>query len=284
MNEHDSFDDGIGLIDIYEFLLEAWRTIAMVAAIGAVLGLAAAFLLPEKFQASVSIQPGKVLGADVEKSSVLAEKMSSPSYYSEQTWSECGLLDASNPAQALVSSLKPAIPRKSEFVAVSFKSKSRKTSVACLNAVLEDVKKDQDLLARKQIDLATRTLELEKEKLKSAEEFVAKIAGKTLTFDIRDTQFPATQLFYVTLQAKQTEITELKKSIQTTVILLSVPKTQPASFLTPIYSPERKVEPKRAIIIVASTVAGAFLGFAFFALRAALRKVKLKAQAELSPK
>lgn len=71
-------DDEISLLDIYEFFKEGWRTVAAATVLIGATGLGTAFALPEKFLASASIQPARVLGSDVEGINVLAEKMRSP--------------------------------------------------------------------------------------------------------------------------------------------------------------------------------------------------------------
>ena len=79
MNEQNYVaDDEISLLDIYEFLKDGWLTIAATTVLGGAIGVGTAFVLPEKFLASATIQPTRVLGNDVESIAVLAEKMRSP--------------------------------------------------------------------------------------------------------------------------------------------------------------------------------------------------------------
>lgn len=215
-----------------------------------------------------------MLGEDVEKVAVLAEKMRSPTYYSQQSFTACDVADSTNPAQKLATALNPNVARNSAFVSVSFKSTNINTSIACLNAVLTDVKQNQSETAERQIALATATLNKEKEQLKLAEDFISSVSQKTLTFDFKDTQFSASQLLFGMLQSKQNEITNLKSSIQRTELLLSEPQTKSASFTTPIYSPSQKVEPKRSLIAVISVLAGGFIGLMLLVLRRTVKHIK----------
>lgn len=275
MNEQNYVaDDEISLLDIFEFLKDGWLTIAATTVLGGAIGIGTAFVLPEKFLASATIQPTRVLGEDVEKVAVLAEKMRSPTYYSQQSFTACDVADSTNPAQTLVTALNPNVGRNSAFVSVSFKSTNIITSTACLNAVLADVKQNQGETAERQIALATATLNIEKEQLKLAEDFISSVSQKTLTFDFKDTQFSASQLLFGMLQSKQNEITNLKSSIQRTELLLSEPQTKPASFTTPIYSPSQKVEPKRSVIAVISVLVGGFIGLMLLMLRRAVKHIK----------
>jgi LPS O-antigen subunit length determinant protein (WzzB/FepE family) len=275
MNEQNYVaDDEISLLDIYEFLKDGWLTIAATTVLGGAIGVGTAFVLPEKFLASATIQPTRVLGNDVESIAVLAEKMRLPTYYSQQSFTACDVADSTNPAQTLATALKPNVARNSAFVSVSFKSTNINTSIACLNAVLADVKQNQNESAERQIALATATINKEKEQLKIAEDFVSSVSQKTLTFNFKDTQFSASQLLFGMLQSKQNEITNLKSSIQRTELLLSEPQTKSASFTTPIYSPSQKVEPKRSLIAVISVLAGGFIGLMLLVLRRAVKHIK----------
>lgn len=284
MNEQNYIaDDEMSLLYIYEFLKDGWKTIAATIVLGGAIGVGTAFVLPEKFLASATVQPARVLDEDVEKVSVLAEKMRSPTYYSHQTFIACDVADSTNPAQTLAKALNPNVARNSAFVSVSFKSTNINTSVACLNAMLDDVKLNQNNIVQRQITLATATLNQEKEQLKLAEAFVAKLSDKALTFDFKDTQFSASQLLLATLQSKQNEITNLRSSIQRIELLLSEPLTKSASFTTPIYSPSQKVEPKRSLIAVISVLAGGFIGLMFLVLRRAIKHIKEQSVVKSTP-
>ncbi len=271
MNEQNYVaDDEISLLDIYEFLKDGWATIAATTVLGGAIGIGTAFVIPEKFLASATIQPARVLGEDVEKVSVLAEKLRSPTYYSPQTAFACDVKEATS----LASALNPNVARNSAFVSVSFKSTNINTSVACLNAVLDDVKLNQNDIAQRHIALSQSQLNNEKEQLKVAQAFVAARSDKTMTFDFKDAQFSASQLLLATLQSKQREITDLKNRIQRTGLLLTEPQTKTASFTTPIYSPPHKVEPKRSLIAVISVLAGGFVGLMLLVFRRVIKQIK----------
>ncbi len=233
-------DDEISLQDIYRFFKEGWKTIAATTALGGAIGVSAAFAIPQRFMANATIQTARVLGEEVESTAVLAEKMRSPTYYSQQTLSTCKVLEASDPADELTKELKPNVARNSAFVSVSFKSKDKQTAVGCLNAVMTDIRLNQLEMIERQITIVKSTLSIEKEKLKQAEEFVEILSKKILTFELKDVQFSTTQFTLSTLESKRSEIVTLRSSIKKTEMLLDEPQTKTASFATPIYSPANK--------------------------------------------
>jgi LPS O-antigen subunit length determinant protein (WzzB/FepE family) len=110
--------------------------------------------------------------------------------------------------------------------------------------------------------------------LKQAEDFLDTLGDKKALFNFNDTKFSASSLLIATLQARQSEITELKNSIQSTEKALTPPQTRPTSFATPIYAPTQRVEPKRSLVVLACTVAGLGLGFFWLLSLRAVRALK----------
>lgn len=267
-------DDEISLLDIYMFIKEGWKSIAISTFFAGILGVGAAFVLPEKYLASASIQPAKVLGNDVETVAMLAEKMKSPTYYSSNTFSLCNLNETPNAGQELTKALNPNVAKNSSFVSISFKAISPQQSRSCLDAVLGDVVRNQNEIAENRINLAKSNLSKDKEKLLLAERFLSSLSKQSKLFDFKDEQFSASQLLLATIQSKQSEVTELKNSIQQAELLLMEPQTKTASFTTPIFSPESKVEPKRSLIIAISVLAGGLLGLLWLFVRRAMTKIK----------
>ena len=239
MNEQNYVaDDEISLLDIYEFLKDGWITIAATTVLGGAIGVGTALSLPEKFLASATIQPTRVLGEDVEKIAVLAEKMRSPTYYSQQSFTACDVADSTNPAQTLATALKSNVAKNSSFLSVSFKSTNINTSIACLNAVLDDVIKAQAVLkepilqranedvrqARQRLDTSRIKNEQElkqnkeklqtlKEKLGAAQQFVNRFENNAARFDFKDNQFSASSLLLATILSKQNEVKDLQIQI-----------------------------------------------------------------------
>lgn len=244
MTEKKENDDDLNLLDIYEFFRRGWKTLVFFSMLGLSVGVIAAFVLPEKFQASALIEPASVAKkerndsiakASVEPVAVLVEKMKVPTYYGEATIKACNLSDAANPAQALVRGLNPNAPRNSAYVSVTFKAESPTIAATCLESVLKDVVENQARLAKPlinnlEVELANAEQELQsniaerdqqriknreklnvaKAKLVATENFVEKFSNDSLTFKFGDQQFSATALLLSTLISKQNEIKDLE--------------------------------------------------------------------------
>jgi len=316
-------DDEISLFDIYDFLRDGWTTLVGLSVLGLIVGVAISFALPEKFRASGQIEPARVAGEDVEEVSRLAEKLRSPTYYSIKTLEACQALEKANPADFVAKGLNPFVGRQSAFVSVAFEAKSPAAASGCLGAVIDDVRRDQEVLARasqkkvteqirllrerydravqlrdQQIALNVQRLAVAKEKLVAAQYFIKEFENKALTFDFKDDQFSASSLLVATLQSKQNEakdlqiqiddlemqvkakftsvdgdVFKLQEEITELQASLEAPATRDAQFATPIYAPETKVFPKRALIIVIAMLVGGFAGLVLLIGRRAYRAI-----------
>lgn len=239
MNDsHRVADEDISLVDVYELLKNGWKTIAALTILGGILSIGAALIMPEKYIARASIQSTRILGEDIEKVDILAEKMRSPTYYSQQTINACSLADDLNATQILSDSLNPSVKKGSSFVSVSFKSRDTKISVGCLNSVLDDVVSNQSALAvpiksralndiniaRQRLETAKlrrqqeilqnqERLQISREKLKAAQDFVRGYETNSRRFEFDDGQFSASSLLLATILSKQNEVKDLQIEI-----------------------------------------------------------------------
>lgn len=128
-------------------------------------------------------------------------------------------------------------------------------------------------------------LKVAQTKLAAAEKFVETFSRDPSTVKSTDPQFSSSAIILPALIAKQTEIKDLEELIDSLKLsvaanmtdkdkavrkmastvselknALEPPSTKPATFAAPIYAPNTKVEPKRAVIVLVGLVAGGFLG------------------------
>lgn len=136
-------------------------------------------------------------------------------------------------------------------------------------------------------------------KLAGNQAFVDQFSKDVLSFKFDNNQFSAWALLLNTLISKQNdikqleleinllqfevngnittkdnEVLELGKQLNDLKNAMNEPLTRKASFATPIYAPDQKVEPKRSIILLVSVFAGFALSVMFLLGRKALRHVQ----------
>lgn len=267
-------DDGANLLDIINFLQNGWKVIAITSILGLGIGGAYAFLAPSKFQAEVIAQGALVAGQLVEPPAVSAEKLKQPTYYSQETLKQCDLKETPNAFSALSKDLKPTLSKTAPVINLSYTAKSPEIAKACLESVLADIGRDQQRLAEPLIKIRGEQLANTKIKLALAEEAMTQLGGKKLSFDIPDQKFSSSALLYSIILSKQNEISDLRKTVETQTVELSIPQTQPAAAVTPIYAPDMRVSPKRSAAIVGGLFGGALLGILCLLGQQSWKKIK----------
>ena len=267
-------EDEISLKDIIDFLSESWKPIALSGILGGLLASGYAFITPPKYQATANIQVAKVAGSDVEAPSTLVEKLKMPMYYSTDSYSACNVMDKIEPGEMIVKSLKPRLSKTAPIISFSYKEESREDAQKCLESILNDVRNNQNLLAKPLLESKKKQLTNLKKKLDAAERVVKSLAIKNSNFDFSDSKFSASALLLATTLSKDTEIKDLVNQINDLEISLTEPQTQETFLTTPIYAPKQKVSPERALILMGGVAAGLFLGLLFMIGKRSLHAYK----------
>lgn len=270
MNTAQDFEYKTNLIEeLKDFLKESWRTLLISMSFGMIIGVAAAFLLPEKFEATAAVESGKVLGQPIEEVDVLLARMKLPSYYSESTVFSCGGDDIAN-------QVSPRAGRSAAFILISYRAATSELAKQCLEAVLSDVRKNQAIESQPSIKIARENISSAKEKLERAEKFIADL--RRAGVNSKGAQIGVAPFLFLIYQAKQDEIQTLRKEISALTMDLTEPRTRPAAFAAPVYSPSKKVEPKRVVITVIFTVLAGFLGVLFMFFRRTYRNNMMRSE------
>jgi len=267
-------EEGIGLIDVFNFIQNGWKIIGVAGVFGLLIGCTYAFLAPLKFQGEILIQGASVAGLPVEPPAVLIEKLKQPTYYSDGSVTQCALNETPTAKSSLAKHLKPALNKSAPVITMTYTADSAQTAKECLESVLGDIANDQQKLAAPLIKIREDQLASTKTKLELAEKVMEQFDGKKLNFDIPDQKFSSSTLLYSIILSKQNEITDLRKSIETQMIELSPPQTQAASAITPIYAPDIRVFPKRSIAIAGGLFGGVVLGMLCLLIGQSWLKIK----------
>jgi uncharacterized protein involved in exopolysaccharide biosynthesis len=267
-------EDEISLKDIIDFLDESWKTIVLGGVVGGLLGLGYGLIVPAKYQATANIQVAKVAGADVEAPAVLVEKLKMPMYYSQKTYVACNVMDKLEPGEEIAKTLKPALAKTAPIITISYREESREGAQKCLESVLDDVRSNQNILAKPILESKANQLLNLKLKLESAEKIVKILPKNNAGFDFPDSKFSASTLLLATILSKENEIKDLRTAINDLEIVLVEPQTRETFLTTPIYAPQQKVSPKRTMILIGGLLAGLFLGLVFVIGRSGYKSYK----------
>jgi uncharacterized protein involved in exopolysaccharide biosynthesis len=238
--------------------VESWKAIALGGMIAGLLATGYIFITPPKYQATANIQVARVAGSDIESPAILLEKMKIPSYYSQKTYLACNVKDAVDPGMTIASNLKPILVKSAPIIKVSYKAASRKEAVSCLEAVMDEIRFNQNILSKSVINTKLTQLLALKQKLHTIESFRSKLTN--LNLDFSDSKSSSSNLLLAITIMKENEIKDLRFQISDIEISLVEPQTIETFLSAPIYSSDQKVSPKRAMSMIGGGVAGLFFG------------------------
>jgi len=265
MNEHNyiTAEDELSLTEVIDFFRESWKQILVSSIIGGTLGVGYDLISPSKYLAAAHIQVAKVAGSDVEAPNVLVEKLKMPMYYSQDTFTVCNLTEEKEPGVSIANRLKPTLSRNAPIISITYKDKSTEDAKKCLEGVLNDIRSNQNILAKPILETRNNQLANLKQKLESAEKISKVLSIKNPSFDFSDSKFSASTLLLATTLNKENEIKDLRTQIRDSEIALAEPQTKEAFLTTPIYAPSVRVEPKRTMIVLLFGIAGLVLAIAY---------------------
>lgn len=256
----DQADDEISLWDIVNFLKEGWLWLVGGLALGLVGAVVFLLITPKQYEAQALFQGAKVLGAELESSAQLIERLKFPTFYGSEQISACGIT-AAEPMVALAKKIKPMVLKGTNILQVSFSAPESKNAVACLNAVMERVIHGQNQLSAASLENAKRQLELTKGQLADAERLQLMLEKRSMgSLDAADTKFSQTVLLISTSISKKDQIAGLRKSVLDQMANLESPATRSAELVAPIYAPENAVFPKKLPVLAGGLFGGLVLG------------------------
>lgn len=280
MNEqsYGSGEDELSIAEIVDFFRESWKQIVLGGVVGGVIGVSVALLSPSIYQATAYIQVAKVANADVEAPNILLEKLKMSMYYSQKTFTECNVENTIEPGKAIANGLKPTLSKGAPIISISYKDKNIDDAKKCLESVLNDIRKNQNEIAKPILEQRKNQLSYLKQKLESAEQITKLLSSKKLNFDFSDSKFSASTLLLATTLTKENEVKDLRTQINDLEKALTEPQTKETYLTTPINAPNIRVEPKRFQIALGSVIGGAILVFGFLIVRRGWAKIKATKQ------
>jgi LPS O-antigen subunit length determinant protein (WzzB/FepE family) len=270
----ENIEDEISLIEIIDFFRNSWKTIVLGGVVGGAIGVIVALLSPSIYQATAYIQVAKVANADVEAPNILLEKLKMSMYYSPKTFSECNVENTIEPGKAIANGLNPTLAKGAPILSISYKDKNIDDAKKCLESVLNDIRTNQNEIAKPIFEQKKNQLLNLKQKLESAEQITKLLSSKKPNFDFSDSKFSASTLLLATTLSKENEVKDLRTQINDLEIALAEPQTKETYLTTPINAPNIRIDQKKSIKVLVSVFGGVFLAIGFLILRRGLAKAK----------
>jgi uncharacterized membrane protein YccC len=253
-------DDEISLIDILLFFKASGRNV-LISMIGCFLvGVAYYFAVPKMYVATATIQVAMVAGELVETPAVLLEKIKLPLFFSSTALQACGSDGDLSSHTKFADKLKPAINKSASLISLSAQALSTQEARACLDAVISEIQKLQNDLAKPVIEQKKQKLTQLSDQLKAAEEMAKSFSTTKANNNATDAQVFARTLVMSSNLANASEISDLRRKINNLEAELIPPQTQPTSLAAPIFAPEVSNNKRPVFTLGLSLALGVFLG------------------------
>jgi LPS O-antigen subunit length determinant protein (WzzB/FepE family) len=274
-NARESEASEISLLDILQFLRGAYRTICIFGVIGLVIATIYLVVTPKQYEAVAQITMAQIdaaknnnmnpFGVNIEEPALLIARLSSPTSFTPQVISACGLQDQANAALALSKSIKLTIPKGvTNVVELKTFGPSPQAVQECNLAVFELIKTTQSQIVAPYIAEVKLKLDDDIEHLAKAKDLVAKAdkSGSAMGAAYLSTRDEIRYLL--------DEITALKNVVTSN-------QNRATRLVSPIYADDMPIAPKKRTILVAGLFGGLFLGLLIAMGRTMIAKLKNEA-------
>ena len=267
-------DDEISLIDILLFLKASVRNVITSSIVCLLIGSAYYFAMPKMYEATATIQMAIVAGEVVETPAVLLEKIKLPLFFSATALQACGSDGDLSSHTKFADKLKPAINKSAPLISLSAQARSTQEARACLGAVISEIQKSQNDLAKPVLEQKKQKLAQLSDQLKAAEEMAKSFPTTKANNNATDAQFSARTLVMSSNLGIATEMSDLRRKINNLEAELIPPQTQPPSLAAPMYAPEVSNNKRPVFTIGLSLALGVFLGLLITGLQRVVPEIR----------
>jgi len=276
-------DDEISAIDILLFLKASGLNVLLSTVVCFTASAAYYFAVPKIYEASATIKTTTVAGELTEPPAVLLEKIKLPMFFSMATLQACGTDGELSTHSKFIDKIKPTLHKSAPFISISARAQSTQEARACLEAVIGEIEKSQNEIAKTFIDQKKQKLAQLIYQLKLLEVAAKSIPTLKVPSNISDPQLLAYTMLLSTSFANSREIVELRKQILDLETDLSYPQTQLLSLASRIYAPEVSINKRPLYTLWLTLALGVFLGLLVTGVMRVVPKIRRDMQvAELS--
>ena len=268
-------EDEISLLDIVLFLKRAWKGIAITGLIGVACSIIYLALTPSQYQASAQIQMAQIgaannnkssslnpLGINIEEPGLLIARLFTPTSFTPEAVSACGLEGIKDANSVLAKSIKLSLPKGfANVVDLKTTAQTPQGAVQCATAIFELIKTTQAQIVKPYIEEATV-------KLADSEERLARAKDLVLRADKSGSGMGAAYL------STRDEISYLLDEIAALKNMLANNQNRATRLVAPIYASDIPVAPKKRIVLLGGLFGGLFLGLLIALGRQVLPKLK----------
>jgi len=269
-------EDEISLKDIIDFLVESWKSILATGVLGVLAAGTYIAVTPNQYEATAQIEMARInsnnnnnnsnpLGSNIEDPNLLIARMKLPSSYDQASIVACGYEGKKQAAEGLAKMIKLSLAKGTQMVELKATGLSQEQATQCAQSVFNNIKQSQKMIADPIIEEAKTKLVRHTTRLQEAQTFISKAdkSGSSMSAAYLSTR---DEVKYLT-----DEVIRLND-------LISSASSRQTKLVSPIYAPENKVSPKRAIALVGGLMGGLLLGLVLMMGLRAYRSYKASSQ------
>lgn len=261
----------VSLLDIFDFIREAWKTVSIMGLLGIVVAITYLWVTPSQYEAIAQIRmaqlsifnPANPFGATIEDPNSLMARMKFSTNYDEEIILACNGQGNYYSVETLVKSIKFTIPKGSVGVLeLNVSAPSMQQAKDCASAIYRRIRYLQLELAEPLINEAKIKLEQDSERIEALQRLIMKA----------DKAGGAVSAVYLSTRDEQSYfLADREKRID----LINSAEQRGASLVSPIYASEVPVSPKKTFSIVVGLAAGIFLGLLLVLISRTLSRLRL---------
>lgn len=264
-------EDEISIKDIFDFLLESWKGIALTGLLALLGSIAYLLVSPSQYQATAQIQMAQIspnnnntnpLGVNIEDSNLLMARLRLPSTYSNQEIKACDFESSPAPSEALVTAAKfSAVKGVGSIIELKVNRDTKEVAIACAQSLFENIKASQNEIIKPYIEEAKTLLVKYQERLTNSQALVSRA----------DKSGVALSAAYL---ANRDEVKFLTEEILRLNTFITTADTRQAKLVSPIYASDVPVAPKKKIVLITGLFAGLFLGLLLMVVKRSCKAYK----------
>jgi len=257
-------EDEISPFDIVDFFITNAKTFLITSVLGIISSGLYLWFTPPQYEATAQIQMAQwssnknlgVVAGNVEEAGTLISRLGAPSTYSSQNIQACKMESIKiDQDLALSKKLKYSIIKSSpNVIEIKVQQKSKDDAIACLTSVFETIKESQNRIFEPLQRQAAQLIVEKNKKLAIAKDLVFR----------GDQSGPALSAVYL---STRDEIAILQDDIESLTNFVNSKDARPARLISPIFSAEKPVSPKKVISLIAGLLGGLFFGFLYVLLK-----------------
>ena len=270
-------EEGESLFDLLEKLKEGWRYVVGGLLLGVLGAVAVLSVTPDQYQAMAVVQVAKVgqlaqaaqagMGRQVssmpaEPAAQAVERMKSPAFQlavakalDDQRWM-VALQNGGGGSVLSVASPKGAL----QLIDLKAKADSPGAAKRIVNAAIEVLAKRHAEIVKPALDRLTLEADLAKEKLKQAESELARLDKLASSVGVKDERFTQISLITDLRVKKEAEVFQQRQALSDLNGALTPPNTEPAQAIEEVYVSDKRVSPKKSLILALGLVGGLLAG------------------------